>query len=297
MLFDIIQNNYACVVISVVFLVFIITDKSFEFKIEMFFIVAIAIVMCLTIVDNLELFEAQKSYPTLARKIYSAIGYALRPATAIMMTLIMNYNKVISQKVKSVYGVYIAVFWMNAMFSLLSIYNGWVFAYTKENVFIRGRLGMLPFVTAGVCIAGMIAFTLVGVGKHCYLRTLVIFVISLLCIGGMVMEVIFNFDGTLNTACGIGILFYYLYLHVTIYSTDELTKAYNRRIFYMDINKLHKTDAIIVGIDLNNLKHINDTYGHAEGDQALITFTEIIQRNLNNHCTLYIGNCETSSQS
>lgn len=32
MLFDIIQNNYACVVISVVFLVFIITDKSFEFK-------------------------------------------------------------------------------------------------------------------------------------------------------------------------------------------------------------------------------------------------------------------------
>lgn len=42
-----------------------------------------------------------------------------------------------------------------------------------------------------------------------------------------------------------------------------------------------------MSIDLNNLKIINDTQGHAAGDIAICTVTEVIQSNLIRNCFLY----------
>lgn len=59
--------------------------------------------------------------------------------------------------------------------------------------------------------------------------------------------------------------------------SDELTGAYNRRGFYRFANMLlespesaGKTGILLLG-DLDNLKIINDTFGHNEGDHALKT--------------------------
>jgi len=53
--------------------------------------------------------------------------------------------------------------------------------------------------------------------------------------------------------------------------TDELTKCKNRKWFvenWLDNDKFIK-DGTIVIIDMNNFKKINDTYGHAIGDNVL----------------------------
>ena len=57
--------------------------------------------------------------------------------------------------------------------------------------------------------------------------------------------------------------------------TDQLTNAPNRMAFERDLEKLFLDDEeiepITIGIfDLNNLKEINDTYGHKYGDSAII---------------------------
>ena len=59
--------------------------------------------------------------------------------------------------------------------------------------------------------------------------------------------------------------------------SDELTGIYNRRGFYEFANNLLKAPenegkraALIFG-DLDNLKKINDTFGHDEGDYAIKT--------------------------
>lgn len=66
---------------------------------------------------------------------------------------------------------------------------------------------------------------------------------------------------------------------------DTLTKITNRRYFnemvkvYM--NSLNKTGFFcLVSIDLNDLKRINDTYGHHHGDRLLVFFTNAVKKHL-----------------
>ena len=69
--------------------------------------------------------------------------------------------------------------------------------------------------------------------------------------------------------------------------TDQLTKLYNRgeiqrRITERVAEKKKKPEGenatSIVMIDLDDFKHINDTYGHQEGDQVLMRISDLIHR-------------------
>ena len=53
-------------------------------------------------------------------------------------------------------------------------------------------------------------------------------------------------------------------------NTDELTGCLNRHAYETDINKLDlKKEWIYISLDLNSLKRVNDTYGHAAGDEMI----------------------------
>ncbi|MBR3636451.1 MAG: GGDEF domain-containing protein [Lachnospiraceae bacterium] len=63
--------------------------------------------------------------------------------------------------------------------------------------------------------------------------------------------------------------------------TDALTGIYNRRGFESGLQEIMeffgKKRISIISIDMDNLKWINDTYGHAEGDFALKKLAEILK--------------------
>lgn len=69
-------------------------------------------------------------------------------------------------------------------------------------------------------------------------------------------------------------------------ATDPLTGLYNRRHFARVIDQLysdairHGHDLSAVMIDLDSYKQLNDTYGHAVGDQLLVLAGKIIQADL-----------------
>jgi diguanylate cyclase (GGDEF)-like protein len=62
--------------------------------------------------------------------------------------------------------------------------------------------------------------------------------------------------------------------------SDELTGLYNRRGFLllgserMKLAHIMKKNVLLFFADLDNLKQINDQYGHPEGDQALLKTAE-----------------------
>ena len=66
--------------------------------------------------------------------------------------------------------------------------------------------------------------------------------------------------------------------------TDELTGLLNRRGFlsfaqkYVEIARRNKRNFSILYIDLNEMKKINDEFGHREGDQALLDIAEILRK-------------------
>jgi len=72
---------------------------------------------------------------------------------------------------------------------------------------------------------------------------------------------------------------------VQMATTDDLTQISNRRGFMMLAEKiLHVCDrkntaASLIFFDLNNFKQVNDQFGHSEGDNALIAFSELMKIN------------------
>ena len=72
-------------------------------------------------------------------------------------------------------------------------------------------------------------------------------------------------------------------LHV-LSLTDELTGIYNRRGFFtlaeqvLKLCKRQKKGVYMLYADIDNLKKINDTFGHKEGDFALIEIADILKK-------------------
>ena len=66
--------------------------------------------------------------------------------------------------------------------------------------------------------------------------------------------------------------------------TDELTGLYNRRRFFvlteqcLKVAVRTKKRPLLLFIDMDDLKWINDHYGHNEGDQALIGVADILKK-------------------
>jgi diguanylate cyclase (GGDEF)-like protein/PAS domain S-box-containing protein len=67
--------------------------------------------------------------------------------------------------------------------------------------------------------------------------------------------------------------------------TDELTGLHNRRGFFtlaeqfLKLARRQKQGIYMLYADLDNLKEINDTFGHKEGDLALIETANLLKRN------------------
>ncbi|MEA3290293.1 MAG: GGDEF domain-containing protein, partial [Campylobacterota bacterium] len=67
-------------------------------------------------------------------------------------------------------------------------------------------------------------------------------------------------------------------------STDPMTKLYNRRYFskiaedILDLSRRDKKELSLIMVDIDKFKTINDTYGHAIGDDVIIKFADILKQ-------------------
>lgn len=68
--------------------------------------------------------------------------------------------------------------------------------------------------------------------------------------------------------------------------TDELTQIHNRRYCMEYMNKIKDSenpDYTVICFDLNNLKTVNDTYGHAKGDILIKSAADVISEAFGKH--------------
>ena len=75
-----------------------------------------------------------------------------------------------------------------------------------------------------------------------------------------------------------------LYNHIErLATTDELTQLYNRRGFFLlgeqqlRVAQRTASELLLIFIDVDQLKKINDQHGHKEGDRALVETAEVLR--------------------
>ena len=286
MIHEIIQNNFICLILCILFAVYVINDRSFEMHVKKDFLALIVIILCLVVADNLEITQAALRYPTMMRRVCTGIGYALRPVAPFLMISILNRSNQEQYSIRSrvIFSVLLV---LNGVMALCSIWTEWVFIYDEQNAFIRGKWGFMPFVAGLFYTFIMVLISRVRLRIKRRGETAVVIMLAFLSVIGTVMEAKYHYVNMLTGECAVGVVLYYLYLHVMVYSSDALTNAYTRRIYFQDIHNVRCADAVIVAIDLNELKQLNDRHGHDRGDEALTLLATTAMRYMPKGCSLY----------
>ena len=68
---------------------------------------------------------------------------------------------------------------------------------------------------------------------------------------------------------------------------DPLTGLINRQMYYQDMQIKGDKVSAVVSIDMNDLKQINDNYGHDAGDKAIKDVADAILNNAGSKSTSY----------
>lgn len=209
-------------------------------------------------------------------RIANILGFSLSPAVPFILFFFNTdkTNKVIN---KTLLFLPICI---NALVCILSFKTGWIFYVDAQNQYTRGDLFLLPTIVSIFYYILLIIAVMknnVGYEKDDKKVLLPISLMPMLCVAIQIIntEVLIIWSST-----AISLLLYYIYLRELQFTYDVPTQIKNRAAFEKEIEKYAKNDAnaVLVVLDLNNLKKINDNYGHKAGDEAIFRSAKLIQQ-------------------
>lgn len=193
----------------------------------------------------------------------SVIGYTCRPF--IMAEIGLSISN--SEKYKN---LVVAPAVLNMLIVSTSFFTDIVFTHTRDLEFQRGPLGYTPHI---ICVLYYLYFILLIIRYHrqgerredkyfVLLFTLIVLFASSLETFDIARDIL---DGTAVVAS----VFIYLYTYMQYTNRDPLTQLLNRQAYYEYTESNEEKISGVISIDMNGLKDLNDTQGHAAGDEAL----------------------------
>ncbi len=281
MLQDYVQYNFILVINIVFFMLFLMTNTLLERNVVRKFEISLVLLVIMTIAENMEFWASSLTYPSALRVTMSLVGYIIRPVIIYELILIVEDGSALQKKVLTLPAI------VNALVMSTAFYSDIAFSYSSDNEFVRGPLGLFPYLCCMVYFVMILTYSVRSFRERCYIEAAIIFAIVAACVIAAVMETVWSLVGLLRTTIGLSITFFYLYLHAQTFKRDALTGALNRRCFYLDAGKYRDKITALISVDLNDLKRINDSKGHAEGDRAIITVVGCMKKCLLRGCILY----------
>ncbi len=161
-----------------------------------------------------------------------------------------------------------------------------MFSFTDDNLIIRGPFGFFSQLLAIFYSIQTIYYSFKNYNNN-RIEPFVLIIIEIAALIAFIMEHSFHYDFVLSQVLVTSIIFYYFFLLTQTYKRDPLTKLLNRRCFYLQINHLLKRNMVLLSMDLNNLKLLNDSQGHAAGDKALVIVSQEMLKCFSKYAKIY----------
>ena len=258
-----INTHYTTILLIVLFAIKLRAQKKTRDVELKYFWTTLLCCLLLILEDILESYAATDPSMRFWRTLFSVIGYVLRPVAAVGLLLAVSPPEKRNWKI-----------WIPALFNLAvnltAFFSPVAFSFDADYDFVRGPLGYVVFAVSLLYMIWILRLVLRRFyeGKKAERWILIGCVIG--CMTASLVDALFG-GCHLNEAMMIGSIFLLFFLRTHDNYLDPLTSLRNRFAFYVDSESLGREISAVASLDMNGLKRLNDTKGHAEGDLALET--------------------------
>ncbi len=265
----VLQYCYTGLIGFIFLTVFIFADKTFSARILRIFFFCIFTSFVLLVEDSADYYcQVNKIFPELY-PWFAAVGFSARVCAVGFTAAISNRRE---QKFHKT--IYILML-VNAILAFLSVKFELYFGFPGNKYWFSKKLFCIPYLICAFYVF-LIFRTAISHFRTNVLESAIVIIISLTSLTSNLLELFSLQKLVLAQTFIICIIFYYLTLNVQLYKQDALTNLLNRRTFYIDSLRYANYTTMIISMDLNDLKKLNDTKGHSEGDKALVKVSEVM---------------------
>lgn len=270
-----ILQNWELILILLAFVISLMTSVFVDKKSTRRMYCLIGAIFVLSVCVFVEFYESEAGVNSNLRIVLMAIRYSATPfiTALVIFTLIKKLR----------WYIFIPALAL-AIVNIISIFTGIVFGLKDDGTLQRGPLGYAPFIVAGLYFVFLV-YLLIKRSNKRWIEIIPILFLSLAFISGLVLPFIFgtSYANIFCTTIAIALFAYHEFSILQLTKKDALTGLLNRQAYYNDISDDKESISALVSIDMNGLKEVNDNYGHAAGDEALVTiglcFKKALKRN------------------
>lgn len=258
-------QNWILILILGAFAVILLITSFASKKTMIKYLVLLLSIFLLSIVVFAEFYLQPVSDNKTARMILMTIRYSATPFVLALVIMVL----VTRQK----YFVFIPAAVL-LVINIVSIFTGIVFSINDEHNLVRGPLGFLPYIMCGLYMIFLI-YLLIKRSNKRLIEIVPIVFLAIALASGVIFPFVFGskFAQIFCTIIAVSLFIYYVFTVLELSKKDALTGLLNRQAYFVDTRRDYKDITAIVSLDMNGLKAINDMYGHAAGDEALVTLS------------------------
>ena len=258
-------QNWILILILGAFAVILLITSYTSKRTTIKYLILLASIFLLSIVVFTEFYLQPVSENKSARLILIAIRYSATPFVLALVIMVL----VSRQK----YFVFIPAALLLVL-NIVSIFTGIVFSINNQHSMERGALGFLPYVVCALYMV-LLIYLLIKRSNKRMIEIIPIVFLAVALSSGVIFPFIFgpDFAQIFCTIIAVSLFIYYVFAILELTKKDALTGLLNRQAYFVETRRDYKDITAIVSLDMNGLKVINDTYGHAAGDEALVTLS------------------------
>ena len=257
---------------------------------SIYFLAFSTILVFLSVVVEMEKYSQRMGY-VMVGTIFTSLGYILRPSLLFIFILLANMEY---KRTKAFYLITLIPLGINLLVYLIPLFIGvpalreLVFYFKPLDdgtaIFTRGTFLNFTSHALSLFYLGILVYvsTMRFHGKHRRDGIVLIICVAIIFITVLAEMIPPGRNDLLNVVCGICMMINYIFILSVNSSRDPLTNLYDRRTYYEDIARYKNQIKGVIQIDVNGLKHLNDTFGHDAGDKALLTVGHILEDSVQN---------------